>query len=137
MALVGIFARQAVFLLPNGKPMRKPSTETDRLLLTRLQARDEAALEVHVNTCGPKIYQLAFPYLRNEEDAEEVAQDVLYKVYRKIGAFRGDSALSSWIYRITFNSAMSRVRTASHRHAQAGDRLAAQSEGVEPASSKS
>jgi RNA polymerase sigma-70 factor (ECF subfamily) len=33
------------------------------------------------------------------------------KVYRKIGAFRGDSALSSWIYRITFNTAMSRLRT--------------------------
>jgi RNA polymerase sigma-70 factor (ECF subfamily) len=32
------------------------------------------------------------------------------KVYRKIGAFRGDSALSSWIYRITFNTAMSRLR---------------------------
>ena len=35
----------------------------------------------------------------------------MLKVYRKIGAFRGDSALSSWIYRITFNTAMSRLRT--------------------------
>jgi RNA polymerase sigma-70 factor, ECF subfamily len=37
-------------------------------------------------------------------------QDVLLKVFRKIDAFRGDSALSSWIYRITFNTAMSRLR---------------------------
>jgi len=37
--------------------------------------------------------------------------DVLLKVYRKIEAFRGDAALSSWIYRITFNTAMSRLRT--------------------------
>jgi RNA polymerase sigma-70 factor, ECF subfamily len=36
---------------------------------------------------------------------------VLLKVYRKIDAFRGDAALSSWIYRITFNTAMSRLRT--------------------------
>jgi RNA polymerase sigma-70 factor (ECF subfamily) len=64
--------------------------------------------------------------LRNKEDAEEVAQDVLYKVYRKIGAFRGDSALSSWIYRITFNAAMSRVRTARHRHAQGAEAERAQ-----------
>ena len=49
--------------------------------------------------------------MKNREDAEEVTQDVLMKVYRKIGAFRGDSALSSWIYRITFNTAMSRLRT--------------------------
>jgi RNA polymerase sigma-70 factor (ECF subfamily) len=48
--------------------------------------------------------------MKNREDAEEVTQDVLMKVYRKIDAFRGDSALSSWIYRITFNTAMSRLR---------------------------
>ncbi|HYE85965.1 MAG TPA: sigma-70 family RNA polymerase sigma factor, partial [Vicinamibacterales bacterium] len=46
----------------------------------------------------------------NHEDAEEVVQDVLMKVFRKIVMFRGDSALSSWIYRITFNTAMSRLR---------------------------
>jgi RNA polymerase sigma-70 factor, ECF subfamily len=40
-----------------------------------------------------------------------VTQDVLMKVFRKIDAFRGDAALSSWIYRITFNTAMSRLRT--------------------------
>jgi RNA polymerase sigma-70 factor (ECF subfamily) len=49
--------------------------------------------------------------MKNREDAEEVTQDVLLKVYRKIAAFRGDAALSSWIYRITFNTAMSRLRT--------------------------
>ena len=72
-----------------------------------------------------KIYQLAFRYLRNKEDAEEVTQDVLFKVYRKVGAFRGDAALSSWIYRITFNAAMSRLRTARYQRAQAEDRQAA------------
>ena len=72
-----------------------------------------------------KIYQLAFRYLRNKEDAEEVTQDVLFKVYRKVDAFRGDAALSSWIYRITFNAAMSRLRTARYQRAQDEDRRAA------------
>jgi RNA polymerase sigma-70 factor, ECF subfamily len=54
---------------------------------------------------------LAFRYMKNREDAEEVSKDVLLKVFRKIKAFRGDAALSSWIYRITFNTAMSRLRT--------------------------
>ncbi len=48
----------------------------------------------------------------NHEDAEEVRQDVLLRVFQKIDAFRGDAALSSWIYQITFNTAMSRLRSA-------------------------
>src|SRR6185312_14762327 len=58
-------------------------------------------------------------------DAEEVTQDVLFKVYRKVDAFRGDAALSSWIYRITFNAAMSRLRTAKYQRSQDDDRKAA------------
>lgn len=96
--------------------MREPGT--DELLLARLKANDETALRDLAETFGSKIYQLAFRYLRNKEDAEEVTQDVLYKVYRKVGEFRGDAALSSWIYRITFNTAMSRLRTAKFQRAQ-------------------
>lgn len=79
-------------------------------LIERLRAHDPTAVSDLSDSYGAKIYQLAFRYLRNREDAEEVAQDVLLKVYQKIDAFRGDAALSSWIYRITFNAAMSRLR---------------------------
>jgi RNA polymerase sigma-70 factor (ECF subfamily) len=91
-------------------------------LLARLQSGEEQALSDLSNVYGSKIYQLAFRYLRNKEDAEEVTQDVLFKVYRKVHEFRGDAALSSWIYRITFNAAMSRLRTAQYQRAQAEDR---------------
>jgi RNA polymerase sigma-70 factor (ECF subfamily) len=77
-----------------------------------MRAGDGSAVADLASLYGPRIQQLAFRYLKNWEDAEEVSQDVLLKVYRKIDAFRGDSALSSWIYRITFNTAMSRLRTA-------------------------
>ena len=83
---------------------------TTRNLVERLKAHDPAAVADLSDSYGAKIYQLAFRYLRNREDAEEVAQDVLLKVHQKIEAFRGDAALSSWIYRITFNAAMSRLR---------------------------
>ena len=79
-------------------------------LIARLKAGDVSAVDDLAVAYGSKIHQLAFRYMKNREDAEEVAQDVLMKVYRKIDAFRGDSALSSWIYRITFNAAMSRLR---------------------------
>jgi RNA polymerase sigma-70 factor, ECF subfamily len=96
--------------------MREP--RSDEELLARLKAGDENAIRDVAEAYGSKIYQLAFRYLRNKEDAEEVTQDVLYKVHRKIDAFRGDAALSSWIYRITFNAAMSRLRTAKYQRSQ-------------------
>jgi RNA polymerase sigma-70 factor, ECF subfamily len=99
--------------------MRDPQNDQ---LLSRLQSGDEQALAELADAYGTKIYQLAFRYLRNKEDAEEVTQDVLFKVYRKVGEFRGDAALSSWIYRITFNAAMSRVRTAQFQRSQEEDR---------------
>jgi RNA polymerase sigma-70 factor (ECF subfamily) len=102
--------------------MRNPKAER---LLQRLQEGEETAIADLADAYSPKIQQLAFRYLRNSEDAEEVVQDVLYKVYRHVGEFRGEAALSSWIYRITFNAAMSRLRSASYQRAQEAKRAAA------------
>ena len=88
---------------------------SDRQLVERLREGDATAMPELATTYGTRIYQLALRYMKNREDAEEVTQDVLLRVFRKIDAFRGDAALSSWIYRITFNAAMSRLRTLKHR----------------------
>jgi RNA polymerase sigma-70 factor (ECF subfamily) len=87
------------------------NTAGEQELIDRMQAGDASAVADLSAVYGARIHQLAFRYMKNWEDAEEVAQDVLMKVFRKIDAFRGDAALSSWIYRITFNTAMSRLRT--------------------------
>ena len=107
---------------------------SDGELLRRLKSGDEGALGDLADVYGGKIYQLAFRYLRNKEDAEEVVQDVLYKVYRKVDLFRGDAALSSWIYRITFNTAMSRLRTAKYQRAQAEEpsKISAEGDEIQP-----
>jgi RNA polymerase sigma-70 factor, ECF subfamily len=117
-----------------------PTTMTDETLVTRMRGGDADAVAELSARYGARIHQLAMRYVKNWEDAEEVAQDVLLKVSRKIDAFRGDSALSSWIYRITFNSAMSRLRTAKHQRSQtedpqatAGERWEAPSTPREPA----
>lgn len=91
------------------------STITEDPLVARLRARDQSAVSDLADRYSSRIRQLALRYLRNPDDAEEIVQDVLFKVYQKIDAFRGDAALSSWIYRITFNTAMSRLRSARVR----------------------
>jgi RNA polymerase sigma-70 factor (ECF subfamily) len=97
-----------------------PNPANEERLVTRLRMRDRSAVADLESVYGSRIHQLAFRYLKNHEDAEEVTQDVLLKVYDKIGAFRGDSALSSWIYRITFNAAMSKLRAARARYGRDG-----------------
>lgn len=86
-------------------------TTNDITLIERLRAGDESAVADLAREYSARVHQLALRYTGNKEDAEEVVQDVLLKVRDKIGAFRGDAALSSWIYRITFNTAMSRLRS--------------------------
>ena len=110
------------------------NTAGERELIDRMQAGDASAVADLSAVYGARIHQLAFRYMKNWEDAEEVTQDVLMKVFRKIDAFRGDAALSSWIYRITFNTAMSRLRTgrvgraADQQRPDAADMVTAQSD---------
>jgi RNA polymerase sigma-70 factor (ECF subfamily) len=87
----------------------------DQQLVKRLKDGDSAAMPELQAHYGGRVFQLALRYMKNREDAEEVTQDVLLRVFQKIDAFRGDAALSSWIYRITFNAAMSRLRSLKFR----------------------
>lgn len=57
-----------------------------------------------------KVYNQAFRMLGNREEAEEATQDIFIKVHRSLAEFRGDCKFSSWIYRITANVCISRMR---------------------------
>lgn len=82
----------------------------DGELIRRLCAGEDGAVADLARDYGPRIRQQALRYLRNQEDAEELTQDVLLKTVTRVADFRGDSALSSWLHRVTFNAAMSRLR---------------------------
>eukprot|EP01137_Pigoraptor_chileana_P014512 Opistho-2@69229 len=55
---------------------------------------------------APRIYHLARRMLGNDADAEDVTQDVLVQVVRKLGTFRGDAQLGTWLHRVTVNAAL-------------------------------
>lgn len=82
----------------------------DQQLLIKLQARDEAALETLMAQYQTRVFGLALRLTGNRQDAEEVLQDVFLAVFQNIGGFRGDSKLSSWIYRIAANAALMKLR---------------------------
>jgi RNA polymerase sigma-70 factor (ECF subfamily) len=62
---------------------------------------------------APRIYHLARRMLANEADAEDVTQEVLLQVLRKLHTFRGESAFPTWLHRVTVNAAL------AHRRRQA------------------
>lgn len=76
---------------------------------------------------APRIYNLARRMLGNDTDAEDVTQDVLLQVVRKLDTFRGDAQLSTWLHRVTVNAALAhrqkRANRQKHEAGEAGDEL--------------
>lgn len=82
----------------------------DQRLVEALQSGEEGAVEELVDRYGGWIHRVARRLLDDPRDAEEVTQDVLLVVVRKIQTFKGDAAFSSWLYRIAVNAAYQRLR---------------------------
>jgi RNA polymerase sigma-70 factor (ECF subfamily) len=82
----------------------------DTLLIQRLRAREETALDTLIGRYQARVFSLALRVTGNRQDAEEILQDVFWSVLRHIDAFRGDAKLSSWIYRIAMNAALMKIR---------------------------
>jgi RNA polymerase sigma-70 factor (ECF subfamily) len=68
---------------------------------------------------APRIFRVAMKMLNNETDAEDVTQEVLLQVVRKIETFRGESSLGTWLHKVTANAALAlRRKRASHPERQ-------------------
>jgi RNA polymerase sigma-70 factor, ECF subfamily len=57
-----------------------------------------------------RVFSTAYRMVSNRADAEDITQDVFVKVFKKLGSFRGDAAVSTWIYRITVNACLDFLR---------------------------
>jgi RNA polymerase sigma-70 factor (ECF subfamily) len=64
---------------------------------------------------APRVYSIARRMLGNDADAEDVTQDVLLQVVRKLDTFRGESGLTTWLHRVTVNAALLHRRKQSRR----------------------
>lgn len=83
---------------------------TDVVLVELFKGGDTEAFEEMLSRYESKVMNLALRFTRNQEDAEEVMQDVFTTLYRKIDGFKGQSAFSSWLYRIVVNAAFMKLR---------------------------
>lgn len=82
----------------------------DKELIAEFLKGDERCYIEIVERYTEKVFNLAYRFTRNQQDAEEVLQDVFITIYNKLEKFEGKSAFSSWLYRITVNTALMMLR---------------------------
>ena len=86
------------------------SGKDDSALIERLKVGDQEALEALFNLYSPKLYNVTHRILGDVADTQEIIQDVFWTAYRKAKTFRGNSQFSTWLYRLTINAALGRIR---------------------------
>src|SRR6267142_2012009 len=86
----------------------KPLIEADAIRLA--QAGDAAAFEFLYQLHGRRVYALCLRMVNNPADAEDLTQEAFLQLFRKIGTFRGESAFSTWLHRMTVNVVLMRLR---------------------------
>ncbi|MBV1758897.1 MAG: sigma-70 family RNA polymerase sigma factor [Dethiosulfatibacter sp.] len=84
--------------------------ENEILLIKRSQKGDINSFEELIKDYKKIAYNIALKMLKNKEDAEDVSQEALIKVYKSIDRFNMDSSFKTWLYRIVVNTCLDHVR---------------------------
>jgi RNA polymerase sigma-70 factor (ECF subfamily) len=96
---------------------RVPLRDDDEArLIERLARRDERAFNELVSDYGRRVYGLVHRMIGSPAEAEDLTQEVFVQVFKAIGTFRGESKLSTWIYRIAINLCKNRSKYLRVRH---------------------
>ena len=91
----------------------EPVAWTEAEAIRRAQAGNPAAFEYLYQLHSRRVYALCLRMLGNPADAEDLAQEAFLQLFRKIGTFRGESAFSTWLHRMTVNVVLMRLRKKS------------------------
>jgi RNA polymerase sigma-70 factor, ECF subfamily len=96
-------------------PITAPNTDFEADCIRRILAGEKQLFHDLIRPCERSIYFLLFSLLKNEADAEDVAQETVIKVYQNLDKFRGDSQFRTWVLSIARNEGLGRLRKISSR----------------------
>ena len=94
----------------NEKPLANAGSATDFDLTQAASKGDMIAFEEIYQRHHRRVYSICLRMLQNAYEAEDLTQDVFIQLYRKIGSFRGDSAFTTWLHRLTVNQVLMHFR---------------------------
>jgi RNA polymerase sigma-70 factor (ECF subfamily) len=108
--------------LAEPRPRVAAALADDAQLIAACRRGEARAMEMLYHQYKRRVFGMAHRIV-GPSDSEEVAQEVFVRVFRGLAAFRGDSALSTWIYRLTVNAALSHLARRGRRHEIGDDGL--------------
>ena len=82
----------------------------EKLLVKKAQKGDHKAFEQLMEEHFKKIYNIAYRMTGNPDDASDMTQEVMIKLFRNIGSFKGDSKFSTWVYRVATNTCLDELK---------------------------
>jgi RNA polymerase sigma-70 factor (ECF subfamily) len=107
--------------LRSGVPAAEDQSE--RKFIERLARRDERAFNELVELYEARVFRLVLRMLGRRDEAEDMAQEVFVQIFKAVGTFRGDSKLSTWIYRVSVNLCKNRLKYLARRYSDGEEEL--------------
>jgi RNA polymerase sigma-70 factor, ECF subfamily len=107
-------------------PPSKPTGDVrnaDLELAGKIRSGDGTAFEQLYQQHATRLYNLAYRMAGTANDAEDLLQDIFLLAYRKVGSFRGESSLGTWLYRLAMNHCLDVLRSRQSRMGQQTDSL--------------
>lgn len=92
-------------------------------LIAKASSGDMSAFNTLMELHQQRMYAVAFRMCGNREDAQDCLQEAMLRIYRAIGSFKGDSAFSTWAYRITMNACLDELRRRKKKQSASVDEL--------------
>ncbi|HID91731.1 TPA: RNA polymerase sigma factor [Candidatus Peregrinibacteria bacterium] len=84
-------------------------------IIEQVKQGNTEAFRIIVDRYRDAVYGLTLSMVANREEAEELAQDAFFKIFKSIKGFRSESKFSTWLYRITYNTCISHLRKSKHK----------------------
>jgi len=92
------------------------TTDQEASIINQIIGGDTQAFSVLVDGYKDLVFTLAIRMLKNREEAEEVSQDTFIKIYKALPKFKGESKLSTWIYKVAYNTCLDRIKKNNRRY---------------------
>ncbi len=96
--------------------IKQMTTDQESSIINQIIGGDTQAFAVLVDLYKDLVFTLAIRMLKNREEAEEVSQDTFIKVYKALPKFKGESKLSTWVYKVAYNTSLDRIKKNSRSY---------------------